>query len=336
MTRKVEVSSEILCDKYGRKLNSLRISVTQKCNLKCFFCHKEGETTSNNEMAPEEIGKIAKIASELGIKKIKLTGGEPLLRDDLSEIVHKIAQCVDEVSLTTNGVLLEKYARKLHQAGLKRVNISLPSISPRNFQKITGEELEEQVENGIRAALQSGLYPVKINMVVLRGINVDEIPRAIDFAREANATLQLIEFQPIQQENISYWKDFHYDLAPIEDWLKNRAVSVEENPLHKRRRYVLEKNYGLVYVEIVRPMHNSRFCQNCTRLRVTSDGKLKPCLLRNDNLVDIISLIRQGAESSVLKEAFAKAALLRTPYWRRENDKHCKETYNPTPAAENG
>ena len=326
MTQKAETLPKILCDKYGRRLNSLRISVTQKCNLGCFFCHKEGETASNNEMTPEEIGKIAKVASELGMKKIKLTGGEPLLRDDLSEIVHKIAPYADEVSLTTNGVLLEKYAQKLHQAGLKRVNISLSSINPETFRKITGKDCGEQVKNSIRAALQSGLYPVKINMVVLRGINVDEIPRAIDFAQEASAILQLIEFQPIQQENIAYWKDFHYDLAPIEDWLESRAVSIEENPLHKRRRYVLEKNGDRVYVEIVRPMHNSGFCHNCTRLRVTSNGKLKPCLLKNDNLVDIISLIRQGAESSILNEAFKKAALLRAPYWRQESENYCKET----------
>jgi len=310
----------VLYDKFGRKLSSLRISITQKCNLKCFFCHREGEIASKNEMTTEEIGKIAKIACELGMKKIKLTGGEPLLREDLPKIVREITQYSDEVSLTTNGVLLEEYAPTLYDAGLKRVNVSLPSITPQNFQKITSKEHVHQVKNGIKMALRSGLYPVKINMVMLNGINIDEVPQAISFAQETGAILQLIEFQPIQQENKVYWKDFHYDLASIENWLKSRAIAIEENPLHKRRRYVLERNGGSAYVEIVKPMHNSRFCQNCTRLRVTSDGKLKPCLLRNDNLVNIILLIRQGAKANELKEAFKKAALLREPYWREKDE----------------
>ncbi|HVP41093.1 MAG TPA: GTP 3',8-cyclase MoaA [Candidatus Krumholzibacteriaceae bacterium] len=311
-----------LHDSFGRKLNSLRISITQKCNLQCFFCHREGENAPNGEMSPEEIVRIAQIASQLGMKKVKLTGGEPLLRQDIPKIVSGMAHYVDEVSLTTNGVLLEEYAQTLYDAGLKRVNVSLQSITSENFQKITGKTHVQQVKNGIKAALQSGLYPVKINMVVLKDINVDEIPKMVDFAKEIGVTLQLIEFQPIQRENVVYWKNFHYDLAPIEGWLRNKATAVEENPLHKRKRYVLKRNGGFVSVEIVRPMHNSEFCQNCTRLRVTSDGKLKPCLLRNDNLVDIVTLIRQGADMGELKEAFKKAAMLREPYWKKEGFKH--------------
>jgi len=314
----------MLRDNFGRPLNSLRISITQKCNLQCFFCHREGETSPNGEMTTEEIVQIAKTASEFGMKKVKLTGGEPLLRQDVPKIVSEVARYVDEVSLTTNGVLLENYAQTLHNVGLKRVNVSLSSITPENFQKITGKPCIQQVKNGIKAALQSGLYPVKINMVVLRGMNVEEIPGMLAFAKEVGATLQLIEFQPIQRENVAYWKDFHYDLAPIEDWLKSKASAVEENPLHKRKRYVLKRDGGFVSVEIVRPMHNSGFCQNCTRLRVTSDGKLKPCLLRNDNLVDIAPLIRQGANVDEVKEAFKKAATLREPYWKKEGEKHAQ------------
>jgi cyclic pyranopterin phosphate synthase len=313
-----EKTVPLLCDSFGRSLNSLRISITQKCNLECFFCHKEGETDSDGEMTPKEIAEIVKIASGFGMKKIKLTGGEPLLRQDIPRIVSEIARYADEVSLTTNGVLLEKYAQTLHDVGLKRVNVSLSSITSENFRKITGKDRVQQVKEGIEAALRSGLYPVKINMVVLKGINVDEIPEAVDFAEEVGAVLQLIEFQPIQRENIVYWKNFYYDLTPIEDWLKSKAVAVEENPLHRRKRYVLKRNGGSVCVEIVRPMHNSGFCQNCTRLRVTSDGKLKPCLFRNDNLIDIISLIRKGASQGELEEAFKKATLLREPYWKEK------------------
>jgi len=309
-----------LQDRFGRKLNSLRISMTQKCNLQCFYCHREGEAASNCEMTNEEIARIAEIACELGMKKVKLTGGEPLVRDDLPDIVSEIAEYADEVSLTTNGVLLEEQARTLFNAGLKRVNVSLPSLISARFKEITKKNHLQRVKNGIKAAVQNHLHPVKINMVILNGINVDEIPKAIDFAQEVGAILQLIEFEPIQPENYVHWQKYHYDTVPIENWLKKTALTIQENPLHKRRRYILEKNRDPVSVEVVQPMHNSTFCQNCTRLRVTSDGKLKPCLLRNDNLVDIVSLIRQDANSNELKEAFKKAAILREPYWKGGNE----------------
>ncbi|HML03501.1 MAG TPA: radical SAM protein, partial [Candidatus Bathyarchaeia archaeon] len=168
--------STLLNDKYGRKLNSLRISLTQRCNLDCFFCHKEGQTASSNELSAEEVGKIARIACELGMGKIKLTGGEPLLRDDLQDIIREIADYADEVSLTTNGVLLEKQAKGLRDAGLQRVNVSLCSTTREGFRRVTTKDCMLQVKNGIKAALKSGLLPVKINMVVLKGVNVHEIP----------------------------------------------------------------------------------------------------------------------------------------------------------------
>jgi cyclic pyranopterin phosphate synthase len=329
-------TSTLLDDKYGRKLNSLRISLTQRCNLDCFFCHKEGQTASSDELATEEIGKIARIACELGMRKIKLTGGEPLLRDDLPDIIREIADYADEVSLTTNGVLLEKQAKDLRDAGLKRVNVSLCSTSLEGFRRITKKDCVLQVKNGIRAALQSGLFPVKINMVVLKGVNVHEIPKAIDFAQETGTILQLIEFQPVQRENALNWESFHYDLTSLEEGLKEKAVSIEENPLHKRRRYCLRRKGGLACVEIVHPMHNSEFCRNCTRLRVTSEGKLKPCLLRNDNLVDIALLVRHGAELSELKEAFKKAALLREPYWRKESEDQFESAREILPTIKDG
>jgi len=319
-TKKDETPSVTLHDKFGRALNSLRISVTQRCNLQCFYCHREGEAASKNEMTKEEIAKIARMACELGMKKIKLTGGEPLLREDLPDIVREIAEYANEVSLTTNGVLLEKYAQTLSDAGLKRVNVSLPSLNPEHFRRITKKDCVQQVKDGIKAAVQSHLHPVKINMVVLKGINVDEIPKAIDFAQEVGAILQLIEFEPIQPENYVHWKTFHYNLVSTENWLKEKAVSIQENPLHKRRRYILEKNSSPVCVEIVQPMHNSTFCENCTRLRVTSNGKLKPCLLRKNNLVDIVSLIRKSASPDELREALRKAVMLREPYWKRRNE----------------
>jgi cyclic pyranopterin phosphate synthase len=322
--RKDDVSPAILHDRFGRELNSVRISVTQRCNLECFYCHGEGEIASWNEMTAEEIAKIAEVACQLGMKKVKLTGGEPLLREDLPQIVSLISRHTHEVSLTTNGVLLEKNAHTLAEAGLKRVNVSLPSPTPKNFQKITGRSYVQKVKNGIKSAVQSHLHPVKINMVLLKGINVNEVPETVDFAQEVGAILQIIEFQPILPENYAYWKKFHYDPLPIENRLKRKADAICENPLHKRRRYTLRKDGSPSRVEIVRPMHNSTFCKNCTRLRITADGKLKPCLLRNDNLVDIISPIRKGASSIELETVFKKAAMLREPYWKEERERHAK------------
>ncbi|MGD8565148.1 MAG: GTP 3',8-cyclase MoaA [Candidatus Bathyarchaeota archaeon] len=313
-----DVRSGSVHDRYGRRLNSIRISLTQRCNLRCFYCHKEGENISvgESEMKTEEITEIAKIACELGMKKIKLTGGEPLLRLDLPQIIAEIAKYADEVSMTTNGVLLKEHARNLSNAGLKRVNVSLPSLSPEGFMRITKQDYVNNVKEGIETAIKSNLHPVKLNMVMLKGINIGEIPQAIEYAQHVGAILQLIEFQPIQTENHIYWKNHHYDPDSLERRLQNEAIKTQENPLHKRKRYILERNDSTVWVEVVRPMHNSLFCQNCTRLRVTSNGKLKPCLLRNDNLVDVVSLIRTCDDPSRIRKAFQDAILLREPYWR--------------------
>ena len=174
------------------------------------------------------------------------------------------------------------------------------------------------MKEGIETAIQSDLHPVKLNMVMLKGINIGEIPQAIKFAQHVGAILQLIEFQPIQTENHIYWKKHHYVPDLLERRLQCEAMEIQENPLHKRKRYILERNGSQVCVEVVRPMHNSLFCQNCTRLRVSSDGKLKPCLLRNDNLVDVVSLIRTGDGARRIRQAFKEAIHLREPYWRIE------------------
>jgi cyclic pyranopterin phosphate synthase len=216
--------------------------------------------------------------------------------------------------MTTNGVLLKRVAGKLRDAGLRRVNVSLPSLNRDNFRKITGKNNLSKVKEGVEAAIESDLNPVKLNVVLLNGVNDDEVPAMIDFAHRHGATLQLIEFQPILEENINLWSGYHYDLTSLERQLQERAVRIEHNDLHKRRKFFLEKNANNFCVETVRPMHNSSFCRNCTRLRVTSDGKLKPCLMRQDNLVEAVSLI--GKSPDKLEEAYKKAVRLREPWWR--------------------
>jgi len=307
-----EGRGERLVDPYGRHVNSLRISLTQRCNFDCFFCHREGESNPRGEATADEVETLVDVAAELGIGRFKLTGGEPLLRDDIVEIVQRIAPYSEEISMTTNGSLLAEKALDLKRAGLRRVNVSLHSKRPEILKEITGRDALTEVKRGIRAAIDAGLEPVKLNMVVLRGINDGEVPEMIELSKELGAILQLIEFQPLERGAES-WDEYNYDLRPLEEELEARSEYVHERKLHRRRQYHLR---GGGVVEVVRPMHNSQFCRFCTRLRVTSDGRLKPCLMRDDNLVEAVSLLRRGAARNALAGAFREAVVRRKPYWR--------------------
>jgi cyclic pyranopterin phosphate synthase len=305
-----------LMDPYGRPVNSLRISITQRCNFNCFFCHQEGEHNPHGEATTGEIEAIVSTAAELGIQKVKLTGGEPLLREDVVEVVRRISPYVDEVSMTTNGYYLADRAADLKDADLKRVNVSLHSTRPDTFRRITGRDALSEVKKGILAAIECGLEPVKLNMVVMEGINDEEIQGMIDFSKELGVILQIIEYQPLER-GAENWGRFHHDLRPLEKELEARSNKIVERELHRRRQYHLREG-GVV--EVVRPIHNSRFCLYCSRLRMTSDGRLKPCLMRNDNLVEAVSLIRKGETRDALVEAFKEAVARREPYWKDQDD----------------
>lgn len=254
------------------------------------------------------------IGSKFGIRKVKITGGEPLLRHDITVIVGDISRNLEEVSLVTNGTLLRPIARELKDAGLKRVNISLHSLDRENYRRITGRDQLSAVGEGIDAALANDLRPVKLNVVVLRGINDSEVGGMIDFAAKKGAILQLIELQRVDGDE---WFESNYlDLSSLEAQLMKEAMSVCERVFQRRRKYILKRSGKRVEVEIVRPMHNSAFCMNCTRLRTTSDGRLKPCLMRNDNLVEFTSILRKGASERQLSEAFKEAIRRREPYWK--------------------
>jgi GTP 3',8-cyclase len=305
-----------LSDNCGRPLLNLRISITQRCNNRCAYCHREGEVQHANRsaeiMSVNEIVHIAKVAVSLGIARIKLTGGEPLMRKDLTEIVKGIASLpgLRDLSLTTNGLLLGGgMAKKLHDCGLRRVNISLPSLNPVTYRKLTGGKLEDALA-GVKAAIEAGFCPVKLNTVVLKDVNVGDVPELIEYAGRNNIVLQLIELDPVNVGDV-YYKEHHRSLDEQEVMLKEKAVSVEKRPfMHNRLIYHLLN----ATVEIVKPIENTDFCMHCTRLRVTSDGKLKPCLMRNDNLTDILTSIRQGASDEDLEQMFVKANYLREPY----------------------
>lgn len=305
-----------LIDNCGRPLLNLRISITQRCNNRCAYCHREGEVQRANRsaelMSVEEIVRIAKVAIGLGIARIKLTGGEPLMRKDLAEIVAGIAAIpgLRDLSLTSNGLLMGGgTAKKLRYCGLKRVNISLPSLNPQTYHKLTGGKLDAALE-GIKAAIEADFCPVKLNTVVLKDVNVGDVPELIEYSGKIGVVLQLIELDPVNVGD-KYYNEHHRSLDEQESMLETQAISIEKRPfMHNRVVYHLPNST----VEVVKPIENTDFCMHCTRMRVTSDGKLKPCLMRNDNLIDILTPIRKGASDEELKQLFVKANLLREPY----------------------
>jgi len=290
-----------LRDSYNRPVSNLRVSLTPKCNLSCIYCHKEGEESPKDQLSVEEIAEILRVAAKFEIRSVKFTGGEPLLRRDLLEIIRSVPDGM-ESSLTTNGTLLADLAFRLKEAGLRRVNVSLDSLNPETFKKITGIDRLSDVLEGITAAVEAGLTPVKLNMVVLEGINDTEIDDFLAYVRgNRNLVLQLIE--------LMHFNDctYHGDLHGLEDTLASRSKQIITRRMHHRKKYCLDG----AEVEVVRPLHNTEFCAFCNRLRVTSDGKLKPCLLRTDNHIDI-----RGKKGAELEDLFRKAVALREPFYK--------------------
>ncbi|MEM0233279.1 MAG: GTP 3',8-cyclase MoaA [Candidatus Nezhaarchaeales archaeon] len=302
----------MLYDKYGRPITSLRITVTHRCNYRCFYCHMEGEE-GEEVLTIDDIMRLVKIGKKLEIDKVKLTGGEPLIRHDIVDIVKAISDVkVADLAMTTNGSLLEGLVAKLVESGLKRINVSLPSLKSEVFEKITGVKMLDKVISGILKSKDYNLKPIKLNMVLLKGLNNDEVWEMIDFARKHDLILQIIELEPLGISNELY-REYHMPLNDIEKWLEERSVKIEERKsMHKRKQYDL----GDVRVELVRAVDNPEFCMHCTRLRVTADGKLKPCLMRNDNLIDVLRALRKRASDEELIELFIRAINAREPYFK--------------------
>ena len=291
----------ILRDPYNRPVSNLRVSLTPKCNLSCIYCHREGEGSPKDPLSGEEIAEILRVAAKFAIRSVKFTGGEPLLRPDLLQIIRSVPDGM-ESSLTTNGTLLADYASGLKEAGLRRVNVSLDSLDPETYRKITGIDRLADVLEGITAAVDAGLTPVKLNMVVLKGVNDTEIDDFLAYVRgNRNLVLQLIE---LMQFNDCH---HHGDLQGLEDALASRSKQIITRRMHHRKKFCLDG----AEVEVVRPLHNTEFCAFCNRLRVTSDGKLKPCLLRTDNHIDI-----RGKKGAELEALFQRAVALREPYYK--------------------
>jgi cyclic pyranopterin phosphate synthase len=304
-------------DSFGRPVLNLRISITQHCNLQCPYCHREGQERELNasvvEMTANEVVRLSKVAVNLGIARIKLTGGEPLLRPDILDIVGGIADLpgLRDLSITTNGTRLSQVAKDLRKSGLMRVNVSLPTLKDDVYRRLMGGELRD-VLAGINSAVNAGLDPVKVNMLILAGINEGEISAMVQFAKKSTTLLQLIELEPL---NISktYYDRHHYPLATVEAELAKQALRVEvRRYMQNRRIYHLPDGK----VEVIRPIENTEFCAHCTRLRITSDGKLKPCLMVNEGLVNVLAPLRKGATDEDLASIFTKVCRTREPYYK--------------------
>ncbi|HVP95267.1 MAG TPA: GTP 3',8-cyclase MoaA [Methanoregulaceae archaeon] len=290
-----------LKDPYGRPVSNLRISLTPVCNLSCIYCHREGEKNPDQSMEADEIAGILHVAEKFDITSVKFTGGEPLLREDIVDIIRSVPDSM-ESSITTNGTLLSRYAADLKEVGLSRVNVSIDSLNPVTYKAITGSDQLSVVLDGIDSALMAGLTPVKLNMVLLAGINDHELEDFFAYIRNnRNLILQFIELMDTGACTS------HKDLTILESDLENRSRVIMTRRMHHRKKYCLDG----AEVEVVRPLHNTEFCRYCNRLRVTSDGKLKPCLLRTDNHIDI-----RGKKGEDLEAAFREAVRRREPFYR--------------------
>jgi cyclic pyranopterin phosphate synthase len=293
-------------DSFGRSINYLRISVTDRCNLRCIYCMPpEGvpQMSHSEILSYEEIRTIVQAAAELGINKIRLTGGEPLVRAELPKLVHMLSQVegIEELSLTTNGTLLKKYALELKQAGLYRVNVSLDTLKADKFRYITRLGRLKDVLEGIEAAKKAGFDPVKINTVVMRGVNDDEI---LDFARmtcEEGWHVRFIELMPFKgvaafvpctelQQHISL-------LGKLEP-----SVPITGNGPAIYYRLAGAKGT----IGFISPLTEPSFCSRCNRMRLTPDGRLRPCLLGEDE-IDLKMPLRNNASMEELKSLILKA-----------------------------
>lgn len=305
-------------DGYGREVTDLRISLTQRCNLRCVFCHMEGQPVATEELSPGEIERVVEAASLAGIHRVKLTGGEPTLRTDILEIVRRIRPWVEELSMTTNGVLLPRLAPALREAGLDRVNVSLPSLNRATYESLTGVDGRDRAVAGIRAALAAGLRPVKLNVVALGD---GESARAgleqiVAFAQSVGAWVQLIEFEQVSgRVDPRVYRELHSELGRLSEEAARRALHTEHNHLHDRPRYTFEFQGAPATVEVVQPVENPAFCNACHRLRLTSDGRLKGCLMTNAGLVPLRPLLRSGATAEELLPSFRSVISTRRPFF---------------------
>ncbi|WP_222918653.1 GTP 3',8-cyclase MoaA [Natrinema sp. SYSU A 869] len=298
----------MLTDEFGREVSGVRVSLTDRCNFDCVYCHNEGlgdtrgpMDPQDDEMSTDDVVRFLEVAAEFDVNAVKFTGGEPMLRQDLEEIIERTPDGM-EVSLTTNGTFLPGRAEDLVDAGLERVNVSQDALDPEDFAAVTKSGAYETVLEGVEAALDAGLDPVKLNMVVFEH-TAGYVPEMVDHVAENDGLqLQLIEYMP----ELTGKPEWNIDIGRVHEWLAEQADEIEHREMHDRKRYWI--NDGMV--EIVDPVENPTFCANCHRVRVTHEGYLKGCLNRNDDLKSMGEMTKPE-----IREAFRDTVAGRVPYY---------------------
>lgn len=290
-------------DKFGRRLKYLRISVTDRCNFRCKYCMPN----NNFEMMEcadilryEDILFASEVFASLGVNRIRITGGEPLVRKDLCQFLDKLTKIdnIQEVMLTTNGSLLNKYAHDLYEAGVKRLNISLDSLNHEKNKYITGVDKTEDILAGIKKAAKIGFKPIKVNSVIIRDFNDDEIVQFAELSAKYNIICRFIEFMPIgnsenwNENNIVYGSEILERLSAFEPQEMEKDINSGPAVNYKLN------NGGII--GIITPI-SKHFCSECDKLRITADGKIRPCLL-SDNEIDIKKALQSRNKDLLIKQ----------------------------------
>ncbi len=297
-------------DRYQRRIDYLRLSVTDRCNLRCVYCMPEGgvpKLAHRDVLTYEEVLRLANVVTQMGISKIRITGGEPLVRKDILYLCDHIARIsgVQSLSITTNGLLLAPYAKDLWAAGIKRINVSLDTLNPQKYATITRRDSFQEVWRGLETALEIGFNPIKLNVVVMHGVNEDEIEALGRLTYTYPFHVRFIEFMPFHAEN-------HAHRFLSADEVEKRLCRVAPlNPVPSRHTNGPARHYRFSgakgKIGIISPVSH-HFCLTCNRLRVTADGKLRTCLFATEE-TDLRAPLRRGAPAdeiiAVIRNAIA-------------------------------
>jgi len=307
----------VLKDSFGRIINNLRISVTDRCNFRCLYCmpeHGMAWMKKDDLLTYEEIGRLVRVFAGLGIKKIRLTGGEPLMRKDLHVLLEMLSNTagIEDLALTTNGYFLAEQAEGLAKAGLKRINVSLDSLNPIKFSEITRRSYYDRIWEGIKTVEGLGIAPIKINVVLIRGINDDEILNFANLARKRPFVIRFIEFMPIGKDdgwNIEKVVPTQEIIETIEREARRKLIPIEYRGGQPADRFTFDDGVGEIgFISSV----SEPFCNHCNRIRLTSDGKLRTCLFSLKE-TDFKRLLREGAEDGEIKRVILDAVWNKEP-----------------------
>jgi GTP 3',8-cyclase len=298
-----------LIDTFGRMHDSLRISVTDRCNIRCFYCMPETDVKFQGReqlLSFEEIERFVTIAARLGVRKLRVTGGEPLLRKNVSTLIRKLAaiEGIEDLALTTNGVLLAEQAAELYDAGLRRINVHLDTLDRERFQQITRRDQFERVMEGIETARRLGFGPIKINVVAVKNLIEPDIVPMARFGREHGIEIRYIEFMPLDAQGL--WERGRVLLADDMIAMLEREIGpLEEIPDADPRAPATEYRFadGIGRVGFIASVSRP-FCLNCNRLRITADGQLRYCLFALEE-TDIRALLRRDASEQEIAGAIA-------------------------------